>query len=110
MIGICGTMTYCVVQRTGELGIRRALGAPTGNILWLAVDRSLVATAPSLVVGIAHTSFAVILISCESQRRCHARHGRASHCRAHPRRQPSTATRALLGSDEIEEHSFVVVL
>lgn len=53
MIGIYGTMTYWVVQRTGELGIRRALGAPTGSILWLVVGRSLAVTAAGLVVGIA---------------------------------------------------------
>ncbi|HVH88736.1 MAG TPA: ABC transporter permease [Terriglobales bacterium] len=53
MIGIYGTITYWVVQRTGELGIRRALGAPTGNILWLVVGRGLALTAAGLVIGIA---------------------------------------------------------
>ena len=53
MIGIYGTITYWVVQRTGELGIRRALGAPTGNILRLVVGRGLALTAAGLVIGIA---------------------------------------------------------
>jgi len=53
MIGIYGTITYWVVQRTGELGIRRALGAPSGNILWLVVGRGLALTAAGLVIGIA---------------------------------------------------------
>jgi putative ABC transport system permease protein len=52
MIGIYGTITYWVVQRTGELGIRRALGAPTGHILWLVVGRGMGVTAAGLVVGI----------------------------------------------------------
>jgi putative ABC transport system permease protein len=53
MIGIYGTITYWVVQRTGELGIRRALGASTGNILWLVVGRGLALTTAGLVIGIA---------------------------------------------------------
>jgi predicted permease len=52
MIGIYGTITYWVVQRTGELGIRRALGAPTGHILWLVVGRGMGVTAAGLLVGI----------------------------------------------------------
>jgi putative ABC transport system permease protein len=52
MIGIYGTITYWVVQRTGELGIRRALGAPTENILWLVVGRGLGLTTVGLVIGI----------------------------------------------------------
>ncbi len=52
-IGIYGTITYWVVQRTAELGIRRALGASTANILWLVIGRGLGMTAAGLVVGIA---------------------------------------------------------
>jgi len=52
MIGIYGTITYWVVQRTGELGIRRALGAPTGHILWLVVGRGMGVTSVGLAVGI----------------------------------------------------------
>jgi putative ABC transport system permease protein len=52
MIGIYGTITYWVVQRTGELGIRRALGAPTGHILWLVVGRGIGVTGVGLLAGI----------------------------------------------------------
>ena len=52
MIGIYGTITYWVVQRTGELGIRRALGAPSRHILWLVVGRGLGVTAAGLIIGI----------------------------------------------------------
>jgi predicted permease len=51
MIGIYGTITYWVVQRTGELGIRRALGATTGHILWLVVGRGMAVTAAGIAVG-----------------------------------------------------------
>jgi predicted permease len=53
VIGIYGTISYWVVQRTGELGIRRALGAPTGNILWLVIGRGLGVTAAGIVIGTA---------------------------------------------------------
>jgi predicted permease len=55
MIGIYGTVTYWVVQRTGELCIRRALGASKSNILWLVVGRGLGLTAVGLVLGIGGT-------------------------------------------------------
>jgi putative ABC transport system permease protein len=55
MIGIYSTITYWVVQRTAELGIRRALGASTERILWLVVGRGLGMTAAGLVIGIAGT-------------------------------------------------------
>ncbi|HKD92654.1 MAG TPA: ABC transporter permease [Terriglobales bacterium] len=52
MIGIHGTIAYWVLQRTRELGIRRALGAPTGEILWIVIGRGLVLTLAGLAMGI----------------------------------------------------------
>ena len=53
LIGIYGTISYWVLQRTGELGVRRALGAPTRNILWLVIGRGLGVTAAGIVIGTA---------------------------------------------------------
>lgn len=51
-IGMYGTVANWVLQRTRELGIRRALGAPTGDILMMVIGRGLVLTLAGLAVGI----------------------------------------------------------
>jgi predicted permease len=51
-IGIYGTIAYWVLQRTRELGIRRALGAPSGNIFWIVIGRGLGLTSAGLAIGI----------------------------------------------------------
>lgn len=51
-IGMYGTIAYSVLQRTREVGIRRALGAPTGNILLIVIGRGLGLTSAGLGVGI----------------------------------------------------------
>ncbi len=52
MIGMYGALAYWVLQRTRELGIRRALGASTGNIFRIVIGRGLGLTSAGLVVGI----------------------------------------------------------
>ncbi len=53
MIGIYGVIAYSVVQRTQELGIRRALGAQGADILRLIVGQAFGLTLAGIGLGIA---------------------------------------------------------
>jgi predicted permease len=51
-IGIYGLLSYSVARRTGELGIRLALGAQSHTLLWLILRESLLLLVIGLAVGI----------------------------------------------------------
>jgi ABC-type antimicrobial peptide transport system permease subunit len=45
-------MSYNVVRRTNEIGIRIALGAETGGVLWLVLKESLLLLGAGVVIGV----------------------------------------------------------
>jgi ABC-type antimicrobial peptide transport system permease subunit len=51
-IGIYGLMSYAVLHRRNEIGIRVALGAQRGQILRLIMRQGFVLAATGVVVGI----------------------------------------------------------
>jgi ABC-type antimicrobial peptide transport system permease subunit len=53
MIGIYGVMSYIVSQRTGEIGVRLALGAEPGSVAGMIVRQGGLVALVGIAVGLA---------------------------------------------------------
>jgi putative ABC transport system permease protein len=52
MVGVFGILAYSVQQRVRDFGVRRALGATTGDVLRLVVSSALRVVTAGAVVGL----------------------------------------------------------
>ena len=51
-VGIFGVLSYTVAQRTGEIGVRLALGASPHQVVWLVLGDGLRLAAIGVVIGV----------------------------------------------------------
>jgi predicted permease len=52
-VGLYGLMSYAVLRRTGEIGLRMALGAPPARVMGMMLRESLALVCAGTVAGIA---------------------------------------------------------
>jgi len=50
--GLYGTLAYRVDRRTSEIGVRMALGAQHGQVLWLILRESLLVSGAAILAGV----------------------------------------------------------
>jgi ABC-type antimicrobial peptide transport system permease subunit len=51
-VGLYGLLAFSVVQRAGEVGIRMALGASRGDVLWMMLREALLLAFAGLAIGV----------------------------------------------------------
>jgi macrolide transport system ATP-binding/permease protein len=51
-VGLYGTMSYSVARQVGEIGIRMALGAQRGAVVWMVLRRVLLLAAVGLAISL----------------------------------------------------------
>jgi predicted permease len=54
-IGLYGVMAFVVARRTKEIGLRMALGAEQGQVVWMVLRETLVLVAAGLAIGVPAT-------------------------------------------------------
>ena len=64
-IGLYGVMAYTVARRTREIGIRMALGAFQGDVLWLVMREVLMLVAIGIATGLAASAALTRLVQTQ---------------------------------------------
>jgi predicted permease len=62
-VGLYGLMSYAVARRTHEIGIRMALGAKGGDVLWMVMREILMLVLIGIAIGLPSALAAMQLIS-----------------------------------------------
>jgi len=62
-VGLYGLVSYSVTQRTKEIGVRVALGASTGNVVYLVMRQGVRVTCIGLVAGLVLSAASSRLLS-----------------------------------------------
>jgi predicted permease len=58
-VGLYGVLAYLVARRIREIGVRVALGATPGSILWMVLRQSVLMVASGAVIGLTVAAFAM---------------------------------------------------
>jgi ABC-type antimicrobial peptide transport system permease subunit len=62
-VGLYGVMAYTVVRRTTEIGVRMALGAQQGDVVWMVMRETLALVSLGVVIGLPAALLATRLIT-----------------------------------------------
>ena len=117
--GLYGTLSYRVNRRTAEIGVRMAMGAGRGQVVWMILRDSLTPDRDRRSgrhsAGNAHRPCLVVVsLRSSAARRAHLRAGhcrstdrgfRGERCARKPRRQRRSAQSAAHGVDNYESGS-----
>ncbi len=64
-IGLYGVMAFLVARRTREIGVRMALGALSGDVLWLVLREVLTVAGIGILIGLPVALIAARLVSSQ---------------------------------------------
>jgi ABC-type antimicrobial peptide transport system permease subunit len=64
-LGLYGVMAFMVARRTREIGIRMALGARRGSVVWMVLRETLTLAGVGVAIGLAGAYVVTRLIQAE---------------------------------------------
>ena len=63
LVGLYGLMAFTVTRRSGEIGIRMAIGAQRTDVLWMVLRSTLTLVATGIAIGVPAAMIALRLAS-----------------------------------------------